>query len=392
MKVAGIIAEFNPFHNGHRLLVQKAREAGYTHVVAVISGNFVQRGEPAIFHHSVRTKAALENGVDLVLQLPSVYAMSGAQSFARAGAEILDGFGVVDSLVFGSECGDIRLLSETADTVYGDDIKSFLSEELDKKGISFAAARENALRKINPAYADVIKSPNNILGVEYIAALKKLGSRISPITFERIGAAHDSDDTDGNIAGASMIRDLIKNGGDWEKFVPDNTAEIYSNSDIADMSRMEKAVLYKIRTVTAEELSKVPDISEGIENRIISAAKQSVSLEELYSLAKTKRYSHARIRRIVWNCLLGVTAEDLNKSVPYIRIVGFNRRGAELIKASKETANLPVISKPAELSLLDETARRVFSLECTAGDIYSLCYENPAVCGTEKSLRPVISN
>lgn len=391
MKVAGIIAEFNPFHNGHRLLVQKAREAGYTHVVAVMSGNFVQRGEPAIFHHSVRTKAALENGVDLVLQLPSVYAMSGAQSFARAGAEILDGFGVVDSLVFGSECGDIRLLSETADTVYGEKIKAFIPEELDK-GISFAAARENAIRKINPAYADVIKSPNNILGVEYIAALKKLGSRISPITFERIGAAHDSDDTDGNIAGASMIRELIKNGGDWEKFVPDNTTEIYSNSDIADMSRMEKAVLYKIRTVTAEELSKVPDISEGIENRIISAAKQSVSLEELYSLAKTKRYSHARIRRIVWNCLLGVTAEDLNKSVPYIRIVGFNRRGAELIKASKETANLPVISKPADLSLLDETARRVFSLECTAGDIYSLCYENPAVCGTEKSLRPVISD
>ena len=391
MKVAGIIAEFNPFHNGHRLLVQKAREAGYTHVVAVMSGNFVQRGEPAIFHHSVRTKAALENGVDLVLQLPSVYAMSGAQSFARAGAEILDGLGVVDSLVFGSECGDIRLLSETADTVYGEKIKAFIPEELDK-GISFAAARENALRKINPAYADVIKSPNNILGVEYIAALKKLGSRISPITFERIGAAHDSDDTDGNIAGASMIRELIKNGGNWKKFVPDNTTEIYSNSDIADMSRIEKAVLYKIRTVTAEELSKVPDISEGIENRIISAAKQSVSLEELYSLAKTKRYSHARIRRIVWNCLLGVTAEDLNKSVPYIRIVGFNRRGAELIKASKETANLPVISKPAELSLLDETARRVFSLECTAGDIYSLCYENPAVCGTEKSLRPVISN
>ena len=391
MKVAGIIAEFNPFHNGHRLLVQKAREAGYTHVVAVMSGNFVQRGEPAIFHHSVRTKAALENGVDLVLQLPSVYAMSGAQSFARAGAEILDGFGVVDSLVFGSECGDIRLLSETADTVYGEKIKAFIPEELDK-GISFAAARENALRKINPAYADVIKSPNNILGVEYIAALKKLGSRISPITFERIGAAHDSDDTDGNIAGASMIRELIKNGGNWKKFVPDNTTEIYSNSDIADMSRIEKAVLYKIRTVTAEELSKVPDISEGIENRIISAAKQSVSLEELYSLAKTKRYSHARIRRIVWNCLLGVTADDLNKSVPYIRITGFNRRGAELIKASKETANLPVISKPADLSLFDETARRVFSLECTAGDIYSLCYENPAVCGTEKSLRPVISN
>ncbi len=391
MKVAGIIAEFNPFHNGHKLLVQKAREAGYTHVVAVMSGNFVQRGEPAVFHHSVRTKAALENGVDLVLQLPSVYAMSGAQSFARAGAEILNGFGVIDSLVFGSECGDIRLLSETADAVYGNEIKALLSEELNK-GRSFASARENALRRINPAYADIIKSPNNILGVEYISALKALESKINPVTFERLGAAHDSNETYGNIAGASMIRELIKNGGVWKKLVPDSTAEIYDSSEIADMNRIESAVLYKIRTVTAEELVKVPDISEGIENRILSAAKQSRTLEELYSLAKTKRYSHARIRRIVWNCLLGVTADDLNKAVPYIRITGFNRRGAELIKASKETAILPVISKPADLSSLDETAQRVFSLECTAGDIHSLCYEKPTACGTEKALKPIITD
>ncbi len=389
MKVAGIIAEFNPFHNGHKLLVQKAREVGYTHVVAVMSGNFVQRGEPAVFHHSVRTKAALENGVDLVLQLPSVYAMSGAQSFARAGAEILNGSGIVDSLVFGSECGDAGLLSETADAIYGEEIKQFLSEEL-SKGISFASARENALRKINPIYADIIKSPNNILGVEYIAALKRLKSRINPVTFERIGAAHDSDETDGDIAGASLIRELIRNGGDWKKLVPDNIAELYDSSDIADMKRMESAVLYKIRTVSAEELAKVPDVSEGIENRILSAARQSGSLEELYSLAKTKRYSHARIRRIVWNCILGVTADDLKIPVPYIRITGFNKRGAELIKASKGTAFLPVISKTADISLLGETAQRVFSLECAAGDIYSLCYENPSVCGTEKALKPII--
>ena len=390
MKVAGIIAEFNPFHNGHAFLVQKAREAGYTHVVAVMSGNFVQRGEPALFHHSVRTKAALENGVDLVLQLPGVYAMSGAQSFARAGAEILDGLGIVDSVVFGSECGNAQLLSETADAIYGEEIKQYLSSELDK-GISFASARENALRIINPVYADVIKSPNNILGVEYIAALKRLGSNVSPVTFSRNGAAHDSDKTDGNIAGASLIRELMRNGGEWENLVPDNTAVIYNASEIADISRLESAVLYKIRTVSAEELAKVPDISEGIENRILSAAKQAGSLDELYSLAKTKRYSHARIRRIIWNCLLGVTAKDLEKSVPYIRITGFNKKGAELIKAAKETAKLPIMSKPSDLLQLNENAQKIFSLECTAGDIYSLCYKNPDICGTEKSMRPVIS-
>lgn len=389
MKVAGIIAEFNPFHNGHALLVQKAREAGYTHVVAVMSGNFVQRGEPAVFHHSVRTKAALENGVDLVLQLPGVYAMSGAQSFARAGAEILNGFGCVDSIVFGSECGDTDLLSQTADAVYGEEIKPLLSEEL-AKGISFASARENALKAINPMFADVIKSPNNILGVEYIAALKRLESTITPVTFERVGAAHDSDEASGDIAGASLIRELIKNKKEWQKLVPENAKEIYCDADIADIKRIENAVLYKIRTVSAEELSKAPDVSEGIENRIISAAKQARSLEELYSLAKTKRYSHARIRRIIWNCLLGVTAADLDLAVPYIRISGFNKKGAELIKAAKETAVLPVISKPADLSRLGEAAQRIFYLECTAGDIYALCTENPAVCGTEKSLRPVI--
>lgn len=389
MKVAGIIAEFNPFHNGHALLVQKAREAGYTHVVAVMSGNFVQRGEPAVFHHSVRTKAALENGVDLVLQLPGVYAMSGAQSFARAGAEILNGFGCVDSIVFGSECGDTDLLSQTADAVYGEEIKPLLSEEL-AKGISFASARENALKAINPMFADVIKSPNNILGVEYIAALKRLESTINPVTFERVGAAHDSDEASGDIAGASLIRELIRSKKEWQKLVPESAKEIYSDADIADIKRIENAVLYKIRTVSAEELSKVPDVSEGIENRILSAAKQARSLEELYSLAKTKRYSHARIRRIIWNCLLGVTADDLDLPVPYIRISGFNKKGAELIKTAKETANLLVISRPADLSKLGEAAQRVFSLECTAGDIYALCTENPDVCGTEKSLRPVI--
>ena len=391
MKVAGIIAEFNPFHNGHAFLVQKAREAGYTHVVAVMSGNFVQRGEPALFHHSVRTQAALRNGVDLVIQLPGVYAMSGAQSFARAGAEILDALGVVDSIVFGSECGNADLLSQTADAVYGEEIKRLLPEELEK-GISFASARENALRRINPVYADIIKSPNNILGVEYIAALKRLESKVNPLTFSRNGAAHDSDETDGKIAGASLIRELVRNGGEWKKLVPDNTIDIYNASGIADIGRIESAVLYKIRTVSADELAKTPDISEGIENRILSAAKQSGSLEDLYSIAKTKRYSHARIRRIVWNCLLGVTADDLDKSVPYIRITGFNKRGAEVIKAAKETARLPIMSKPSDLLQLDETAQRLFSLECTAGDIYSLCYKNPDICGTEKSLRPVISD
>ena len=388
MKVAGIIAEYNPFHAGHAYLAQKARENGATHVVAVMSGNFVQRGAPAVFEHSVRTRAALMNGIDLVLQLPAVYAASSAQSFAMAGVEILNGTGFVDELVFGSECGDIEKIISAVDALESESLKPLLEEEL-KKGISFASARENALRKISPESADIIKSPNNILGVEYVSALKKQQSRITPVTFGRLGAEHDSRETEENIASASYIRELLK-GEEWKKFVPENTVELYEKADIADIKNIENAIIYKIRTADAQSLSDVPDISEGIENRIISASCEAKNLDELYSLAKTKRYSHARIRRIILSYFLGFTAEDLSLSVPYIRVTGFNERGAELIRKAKETAKLPIITKAADVASLGENAQRIFSLECIAGDVFALCFDDVRACGEEKKIRPII--
>lgn len=389
MKVAGIIAEYNPFHNGHALLAQKAREAGATHVVAVMSGNFVQRGEPALMHHTVRTKAALECGIDLVLQLPSVYAVSSAQSFARAGIEILDGTGVVDWLVFGSECGDTKKITETEKLIYSDEIKPYISDELDK-GITFAAARENALRKISSQCADIIQSPNNILGVEYAAALNRINSKIVPVTFARVGAEHDSTETSGDIASASMIRELVKSGKSFAGFVPEKAAEIYSQAAISDMKLIENAILYKMKTTTAEWLSLAPDVSEGIENRIVNAAKEAKSLEELYSLAKTKRYTHARIRRIILNHFLCVTADASAISAPYIRVTGFNENGAELIRMLKKTAKLPVITKAADVANAGEKAQKIFSLECTAGDIFSLCLPENDTSEAEKSVKPII--
>lgn len=385
MLIAGIIAEYNPFHNGHAALVEKARAAGATYIVAVMSGNFVQRGEPALFHHSVRAKAALMNGVDLVLQLPAPYAVSGAQSFARAGVEILDGIGC-DWLVFGSECGDAEKISETAKAIYGDEIKPLLADEL-KKGVSFATAREAALRSINPEYADIIQSPNNILGVEYAAAIQRINSKMKPVTFERIGAGHDSADSSGNIASASLVREMILSGGEWQNFVPN--AKAYANCKTADIKYIERAILYKMRTVSAEELAKSPDVSEGIENRIISAAQEAKSLDELYALAKTKRYSHARIRRIIINNFLGITAEDTNTPVPYIRVTGFNGRGAELIRNAQ--SRLPLITKAADVASLGSDAQRIFSAECRAGDIYALCFDEIEACGGEKRVRPVIN-
>ncbi|MBQ3046009.1 MAG: nucleotidyltransferase family protein [Clostridia bacterium] len=387
MLTAGIIAEYNPFHNGHALLIEKARAAGATHVVAVMSGNFVQRGEPALFHHIERTRAALAGGADLVVQLPVPYAVSGAQSFARAGVEILNSLGCVDWLVFGSECGNADKIIETAKAVYGDKIKDLLADEL-KKGISFASARENALREINPVYADIIKTPNNILGVEYAAAINRINSRMKPVTFAREGAEHDSADSNGRIASASLIREKIRNGGEWSRFVPDGA--LYSECEISDINKIERAILYKMRTAEGSEIAGAPDVSEGIENRILSAAQDAKSLEELYTLAKTKRYSHARIRRIVLNSFLGITADDLATPVPYIRVTGFNARGAELIRKAYDTAALPVITKAADISCLGEEAQRLFGAECRAGDIYSLCFDEVRECGEEKKLRPVI--
>lgn len=389
MKVAGIIAEYNPFHNGHALLAYKAREAGATHVVAVMSGNFVQRGEPALMHHTVRTKAALECGIDLVLQLPSVYAVSSAQSFARAGVEILDGTGIVDWLVFGSECGNTDKITETAELIYSDKIKPFISDELDK-GITFAAARENALRKISPECADIIQSPNNILGVEYAAALKRINSKIIPLTFARVGAEHDSTQSNGDIASASLVREFIKGRREFADFVPDKAEAIYRNASISDIKLVENAILYKLKTTTAEALSLAPDVSEGIENRIINAAKEAKTLEELYTLAKTKRYTHARIRRIIINHFLCVTAEDAAISAPYIRVTGFGEKGAELIRMLKKTAKLPVITKASDVAGAGGNAQKIFSLECTASEIFSLCLPENAECPAEKSVKPII--
>lgn len=388
MKVAGIIAEYNPFHNGHALLAERAREQGATHIIAVMSGNFVQRGEPALMHHSVRTRAALECGIDLVLQLPSVYAVSSAQSFARAGVEILNGTGCVDWLVFGSECGDADKISEAARLVYSNEIRPLIASETEK-GITFAAARENALRKINPECADIIQSPNNILGVEYAAALKRIESKIKPLTFARIGAEHDSNKAEGSIASASSIREMLRSGEAFADFVPARAAEIYSSAELADMGRIENAILYKMRIATAEELAAAPDVSEGIENRILTAARKSQSLEELYSISKTKRYTHARIRRIIMNHFLCVTAADLARPVSYIRVMGFNEKGAELIRRFKSTASLPVITKAADIAGLGENAQRIFSSECTAGDIYALCMPQKHSCGEEKAYRPI---
>lgn len=392
MKIAGIIAEYNPFHNGHSLLIEKAREQGAECVVAVMSGNFVQRGEPALFRNDVRVRAALEGGADLVLRLPVNCAVSGAKSFALGGVKVLDALGCVDTLVFGSECADTGLLCRTAELIESEEVQNSIAEEM-KTGIFFAAARENAVMKFSPECAGILRNPNDILAVEYISALKKLGSKIKPYAIKREGADHDSADPQGGIASASHIRNIININGSWSGFVPEKVFRVFSEAageqKITDFSKYETAVLYRLRTASAQEIALCPDVSEGMENRIVSAAKEASTLDELYSKVKTKRYSHARIRRIILSLCLGITAEMQAYGAAYIGVCGFTDKGAVLLKSAYKTASLPIITKAAELKNADKKVKEIYEAECRAGDIYALLTDKTGSCSATLKEIPI---
>ncbi len=386
MKICGIVAEFNPFHNGHAYLIQKARESGYSGVVAVMSGNFVQRGEPAIIETESRVRAALDGGVDLVLQLPVNHALSGASDFSRGAVGILDASGVIDALVFGSECGDAGLLAECARALNDKRTDERTVEEL-KTGISYACARERALEATAPGLSHIINEPNNILAVEYIRQLDFLGSAIRPVTFLRT-SYHDSDEIKGKFTSASNIRKMIMEGSEFCDYIPGFYAG-YDDFNIVDLNKFEAAVLCDMRKKTSEDFALAPDISEGIENRIADSIPGSVSLAELYSAAKTKRYSHARIRRIVMNTFIGITAEDSAVAPQYIRPLGMTGRGAEILGLMKNTASLPIISRTSGISGLPAGAQKLFGFECRATGIFTACLVNPLSASTEKDRKMI---
>ena len=334
MKTTGIVAEYNPFHNGHKALVDRCRENGATHIVAAMSGNFVQRGSVAIMDKRARAAAAIRGGVDLVLELPVPFAVATAEVFARGGVTVLDSLGCVDALAFGAECEDLALLKKAAEAVTDPKVDELIKTEL-SGGVSYPTARAYAVRSVYGAdIADVLEGPNNILAVE-----------TTEVEFKRM---------------VGVGRAPVK------------------------VEESERAILSRLRMLTAEDIRKAPDVSEGLENRIYNAIQSATSLEELYDIVKTKRYTHSRIRRIVTALYLGILPED-REAVPYLRVLGFNDRGLEILKAAKETASLPIITKPSAIAGLDEKARHTFELECRATNLYNLATPRILPCGTEYS-------
>ncbi|MCR4747835.1 MAG: nucleotidyltransferase [Clostridiales bacterium] len=389
MNITGIVAEYNPYHNGHQYLTAKCREAGATHVVAVMSGNFVQRGSVAIMDKRARAKAALSDGVDLVLELPVPWAVSTAELFARGGLSVLAGLGCVDSLAFGCETADGELLQKAAEAVCDIKVHDLIKDELEG-GITYAAARENAVRKLyGDEIADVISKPNNILAVEYLKAMKSVGTSFNVMPIKRNGAEHDSLKENGEFSSASALRIMLERGDERAfGFMPESSVSEFKRLEKVGRAPVaiddsERAILSRLRMLSAEEIKEAPDVSEGLENRIYNAIQSATSLEELYSIVKTKRYTHSRIRRIITALYLGIAPQDALHKVPYIRVLGFNEQGREILKLAKEKANLPIIMKSSQVYELPEYGKHIFDLECKATNLYNLATPRILPCGTE---------
>lgn len=395
MHISAIISEYNPFHNGHAYHIKKTRDLCATHIISIMSGNFVQRADVSIISKYEKTKAALHEGVDLVIELPVTYATSTAQKFAYNAIKIADTLNCVDTLSFGSECGDINLLKKLSDCIESDQTSLQIKTYLDK-GYSFSKSRSLAVRDIyGENFSDILNLPNNILAVEYIHALDILKSNIKPITFKRDLSLHDSDITIKNYASASHIRNLIYNNEDFNLFMPEYSADLINNlinskKAPANINKLETAILAKLRTMTIKELALLPDISEGLENRLYKSIKISTSLNELYNNAKTKRYSHSRIRRIILCAFLGITKDMLNIPNPYIRVLGFNDNGKDILKILKKNCPLPLVIKSSDITPLDYNSKLFWELECKSFDLYNLSTPRIDVCGLNMSTGCVV--
>lgn len=389
MSVMGIVCEFNPFHKGHKYLIDTVKKEGDT-VVCVMSGNFVQRGEPALFEKETRVKAALLNGADIVLELPFVYATASAEIFAYNAVKILSDFGC-EKLAFGTENADVSSLFNAVEVLNDKDFDSKIKSYLEE-GISYPAARQRAFDEYNVDFD--ISTPNNILALEYVKAIKKLNSKMLPVPVTRIGAGYNDTKSIDGIASATHIRQLIYDDENYFPYVPENTVELYANElkkgNFVSGYKYNIASLAILRSKLNEDVASISNMAEGLENRIKSAIKDSTSLEEIYDKAKTKRFTHSRIRRAVLSLTFGVTAEDIKISAPYCRLLGFNKYSAEIMGTLAVSSKLPFVASYSDiLNLKSADAEKIFALENKAGDFYSLIMQKTAKCAKEMTFTPI---
>ncbi len=401
MKTVGIVAEYNPFHNGHLYHLETARSlTGADCVVVVMSGNFTQRGEPAVVDKWARAEMALLAGADLVIELPAAYAMGSAEFFAFGAVKLLDSLGAVDAICFGSEAGTLEYLS-TAAKIFTEEPEEYRAtlKKLLSDGISFPAARQKALSHyIKSKYgkdpvSSLLKSSNNILGVEYLKALYRLNSRITPFTTERIGGGYNSTELSGKFSSATAIRNIISSN-QWQcarkligQSVPSSSLtvlerEIGFGRGPIFPSDFEGMILSLLRRSPADVIKNLPYMEDGLENRFASAAEKAGTLEELMELICTRRYTATRIQRILFSLLIGLDSEKFERfnstgGPAYIRVLGFSRTGRRLLSEIRGKTALPVITRAAgSKNTSFPCAAEMLALEAAASDQYVLAFKN----------------
>ncbi len=388
-----VIAEYNPFHNGHayHLAQTKARTGGA--LVAVMSGHFVQRGEPALLSKWARAEMALKNGANLVIELPLPWAMATAERFAAGGISLIHALGCVGAVSFGSESGDLSPLLDTARMLETPELNQAIRARL-PSGESFARLRERAVEALG-VDPSPLSRPNDTLAVEYLRALHRLDAPIQPFCVARTGAAHDSAEAVQGICSASHIRKHLDTL-ELSAYMPQTAADILrcemeSGRAPSSLAHMERAVLAVLRRMTAEDLSAAADVnvSEGLHNRLYRAIWESNSLEDILTAAKTKRYPLARLRRILMSAYLGIPADWAKRQPPYLRVLGMSKTGRTLLAQARKTASLPIILRYADIKQAGSFAREVFELECRATALYGLSLPQIKSC-TEEMVHPVI--
>lgn len=390
--ILGIVSEYNPFHNGHLYHLnysKKVTKSDFT--IAVMSGNFTQRGDSALVDKWTRAEMALKAGVDLVIELPTLYATSSAENFADGAIKILNSLGIVDYISFGSETGDISALNDVASVLYSEpkEFSNLITRQL-KSGLSYPKARELAISMYfgsSKKYKEILESPNNILGIEYLKALKKRKSSIQPIVIKRDYNNYNSKTVKNGIASATAIRAMIEQNKNIHYVVPFETYELMEQKKenkelVKNLSVFEKQIIYTLRKMTVQEIAALPDVSEGLEYRIKEAANISNNLDSLLKNIRTKRYVDTRIRRILLYSLLGIKQKDINMSkrvTPYIRVLGFNKLGKRIISAiATNNPRLKIIISVKKFmeSNLDPHLKNMISKDIMATNIYTLGYEN----------------
>ncbi len=392
MNNLGIIVEYNPFHNGHIYHINQSKvQTSSQNVIAVMSGNFVQRGEPSVLNKYTKTKLALQNGVDLVLELPTVYSTSSAELFSHSAVSILHKCNIINSICFGSELGNVQPLKEVANILTNETptFKTLLKEEL-SLGLNFPKARQNALSKINPLYGDLVSSPNNILGIEYLKSLNRLNSNISPHTITRKSANYNDTSLPNHlsdIASATSIRkSLISNIDSISNFVPNDTftqLNNYLNNDLFPSLDLAFNILkYKVIMSDINTLNNILDMSDGLSSRLLNIIPISNSYQDLIANLQSKRYTTTRIKRALIHLLLDIkiTDIDLYKSIdyiPYIRVLGFRKDKSYLLSNLIESSDVPVVTNIKNANLCN-VGNTMLSNEFKYTNIYSQLVSNPS--------------